>query len=112
MIDDKVEARINTVIDRFPEPHGSEIRDIWAKWTATNPEAPLHVSWSRYAAEFEEQSLLYSERRVYLRRITNELRDAETPRNNWQKIAKALAAVASAFFLFFMALTRAARAAE
>ncbi len=112
MIDNEVEARISTVIDRFPEPHGAEIREIWSKWTSTNPEAPLHLSWSRYAADFEEQSLLYSERRVYLRRITNELRDAETPRNSWQRIAKALAAMASAFFLFFMALTRAARAAE
>jgi len=50
--------------------------------------------------------------RVYLKRVTNELRELEVPLTNWQKVAKALAAVASVFLVIFLALSRVMRGAE
>ncbi|MHA1772010.1 MAG: hypothetical protein ACTSYL_03980 [Candidatus Thorarchaeota archaeon] len=112
MIDTEIDTRIRKVIAGIPSPHKNDLLTIWEGWIATNPEPPFYVSWSDYSAQWDDSEALYTERRVYLRRITNELRDIEVPKTMWQKAAKALAAVASAFFVIFLALSRVARGAE
>jgi hypothetical protein len=109
---EELDARIHRLIDSFPQQHRSLILDLWSKWTATSPEPPFYLSWSKFASQTDDASMLYDENRIYVRRITNEIRDMEVPKTAWQKVAKALAAVASAFFVFIMALSRAARAAD
>ena len=106
------ETKIRTTIEEFPEPHREEILDIWIRWLETNPEVPLFKSWELFSASSDDAEALYTERRVYLKRIKNDLRDMEIPLKGWQKVAKALAAVASVFLVLFLAASRLFRAAE
>ncbi|MHA2020421.1 MAG: hypothetical protein ACW96N_01820 [Candidatus Thorarchaeota archaeon] len=112
MLPNDWESSVRESIERFPQPHKDKILAAWYEWLQTNPESPYYESWSEYSTRFDDQDALYTETRVYLKRVTNELRDFEVPLTNWQKIAKALAAVASVFLVIFLALSRVMRGAE
>lgn len=109
---DDWESRVRDIINGFPSPHREEILEQWYKWVKTNPEPPLYQSWADCSSTFDDQEALYTERRVHLRKVTNELREMEIPMTRWQRVAKALAAVASIFLVVFLALSRAMRVAE
>ena len=104
--------KIRDTIEGFPEPHREEILQLWIEFVETNPEAPLYKSWVTFSAKADDEEALYTQRRVYLKRVKNDLRDMEVPLKGWQKVAKALAAVASIFLVVFLALSRVLRAAE
>ncbi|MHA1741545.1 MAG: hypothetical protein ACTSVD_05580 [Candidatus Thorarchaeota archaeon] len=107
-----VDEKIRRVISRFPPPHRDDILRLWEQWVATSPAPPYYVGWSAFAREVDDSQQLYSEKRIYMRRVTNELRELEVPKTMWQKVAKALAAVASFFLVVFLALSRVARGAD
>jgi len=111
MIDDW-ENKIQSTIEGFPEPHREDILHLWIEWVETNPESPLYESWAAFSSKVDDEEALYTERRVYLKRIKNDLKDIEIPLKGWQKVAKALAAVASVFLVLFLALSRVFRATE
>ncbi|MHA2043173.1 MAG: hypothetical protein ACXAAO_04095 [Candidatus Thorarchaeota archaeon] len=111
-LDDGWKSRIQDVIEGFPEPHREEILELFIEWIATNPDQPLYQNWSEYSSKTDDQEALYTERRVFLKRVTNELRETEIPLKRWQKVAKALAAVASVFLVIFLAISRAMRVTE
>jgi len=106
------ENKIRTTIEGFPEPHREDILQLWIEWLETNPESPLYESWVTFSAKADDEEALYTERRVYLKRVKNDLRDMEIPLKGWQKVAKGLAAVASVFLVLFLAISRLFRAAE
>ncbi len=106
------EARIQEIIEGFPDPHKDEILELYLEWIETNPDQPLYQNWAEYSSKIDDQEALYTERRVYLKRVTNELRVMEIPLKRWQKVAKALAAVASVFLVIFLAISRAMRVTE
>jgi hypothetical protein len=106
------ETQIRETIKGFPSPHREEILEQWEKWLKTNPESPFYDSWSENSAVIDDQEALYTEQRVYLRKVTNELRELEIPLTRWQRVAKVLAAVASVFLVIFLAISRAIRVAE
>lgn len=112
MIPENWESEVREAIERFPQPHLDTVLEAWYGWLQTDPEPPFYKSWSEFATRFDNQEALYTELRVYLKRVTNELRDREVPLTLWQRAAKALAAVASVFLVIFLALSRVARAAE
>lgn len=112
MLPSEWESSVRENIEQFPQPHKDKILAAWYEWLQTKPEAPYYESWSEYSSRFDDQEALYTETRVYLKRVTNELREFEVPLTNWQKIAKALAAVASVFLVIFLALSRVMRGAE
>jgi hypothetical protein len=112
MIPENWENEVRETIERFPQPHKDKILEAWYEWLQTGPEAPFYQSWSDFASRFDDQEALYTELRVYIKRVTNELRNREVPMTLWQKAAKALAAVASVFLVIFLAISRVARAAE
>ena len=109
---DDWESRIREVIGGFPSPHREEILEQWNEWVKTNPETPLYQGWTEYSSTIDDQEALYTDRRVHLRKITNELREMEIPLTRWQRVAKTLAAIASIFLVVFLAISRAARVAE
>jgi hypothetical protein len=104
--------KIRKTIEEFPEPHREEILQLWLEFLDTNPEVPLYKSWVIFSTKADNEEELYTQRRVYLKRVKNDLRDIEIPLKGWQKVAKALAAVASVFLVLFLALSRVFRAAE
>ena len=106
------ENKIRSTIEGFPEPHREEIMQLWITWLETNPEPPLYENWVTFSSTTDDEEALYTQRRVYLKRIKNDLRDYEIPLKGWQKVAKAIAAVASVFLVLFLALSRVFRAAE
>ncbi|MFX1483226.1 MAG: hypothetical protein ACFFCP_08555 [Promethearchaeota archaeon] len=106
------ESQVQEVIEGFPAPHREEILEIYLEWIKTKPEQPLYQNWSEYSLQFDDQEELYTEKRVYLKRITNELRELEIPLKGWQKVAKVLAAIASVFLVIFLAISRAMRVTE
>ncbi|TFF91140.1 hypothetical protein EU545_05415 [Candidatus Thorarchaeota archaeon] len=112
MIPEEMEQRIRNTIDDFPSPYCEDIHSMWDTWLATNPEEPYYLSWSEFASKDEDDSSLFNEKRIYIKKVSNELRDLEVPKTFWQKVAKALAAVASMFLVIFLALSRVSRAAE
>ncbi|KXH74183.1 MAG: hypothetical protein AM326_10080 [Candidatus Thorarchaeota archaeon SMTZ-45] len=109
---DDWENRIRETIKGFPSPHRDEILQLWDEWLKQKPESPLYESWAQYSSKMDDQDALYTETRVYLRKIKNELREMEIPLKMWQKVAKTLAAVASVFLVIFLALSRAMRVTE
>ncbi|MFX1606688.1 MAG: hypothetical protein ACFFDD_12410 [Promethearchaeota archaeon] len=109
---DDWKSRVHEIINGFPSPHREEILEQWYKWLKTNPESPLYQGWANHSSKIDDQEALYTERRVYLRKVTNELREMEIPMTRWQRVAKVLAAVASVFLVIFLALSRAMRVAE
>jgi hypothetical protein len=111
-IPDDWESRVHETINGFPSPHRKDILEQWHKWLKTNPETPLYQSWADHSSVIDDQESLYTERRVYLRKVTNELRELEVPLTRWQRVAKVLAAVASVFLVIFLALSRAMRVTE
>ena len=111
-IPDDWETRVQEVIEGFPDPYKREILELYVEWIETQPEQPLYESWKEYSSKIDDQEALYTERRIYLRKITNELRNMEIPLKRWQKVAKALAAVASVFLVIFLAISRAMRVTE
>ena len=106
------ENRVHETINGFPSPHREKILEQWYAWIKTNPETPLYQSWADHSSVIDDQEALYTERRVFLKKVTNELREMEIPLTRWQKVAKALAAAASVFLVIFLALSRAMRVAE
>ncbi len=111
-IPDDWETRVQEIIEGFPAPHKEEILELYIEWIKSNPELPLYQNWADYSAKIDDQEALYTERRVYLKKVTNKLRGMEIPLNRWQKVAKALAAVASVFLVIFLAISRAMRVTE
>ena len=109
---DNWENKIQSTIEGFPEPYKEEILQLFFEWIKTNPQSPLYSNWLDFSAKIDDQTELYTERRVYLKRVKNELRDLENPPKRWQKAAKALAAVASIFLVIFLAISRVFRGAE
>lgn len=107
-----LDSKIRNTIEGFPEPHRQEILQLWIEWLETEPQTPLYENWTVFSSKFDDEKSLYTERRVYLKRVKNDLRDIEIPLKGWQKVAKALAAVASVFLVLFLALSRVFRAAE
>ncbi|MHA2133351.1 MAG: hypothetical protein ACXAEN_11500 [Candidatus Thorarchaeota archaeon] len=112
LITDEWEDRVRTTIERFPSPYREDILDMWIDWLGTDPQPPFYLSWSEYSAEKDDSEALYTEIRVYLKRVANELRDNELPKTFWQKMAKGLAAIASMFLVIFLALSRVARGSD
>ena len=112
MIPIEWEEKIRKAIERFSPPHNTTILGYWDEWLATNPVSPFYESWSEFASLKDDKEALYTEARVYLKRVTNDLREFEVPLRTWQKVAKALAAVASIFLVIFLALSRVARASD
>ncbi|MHA1480114.1 MAG: hypothetical protein ACTSQZ_01650 [Candidatus Thorarchaeota archaeon] len=112
MMNEEWEQNIRKVITGFPQPYQNTITQYWDEWLTSNPEPPFFESWSNFASLKDDSDELFTEKRVYLKRVTNELRDREIPLSTWQKVAKALAAVASIFLVIFLALSRVARASE
>ena len=106
------ENQIRDTIEGFPEPHREEILQVWFEWLETNPEAPLYQSWAAFSSKVDDDKALYTQRRVYLKRVKNDLREMEIPLTGWQKVAKGLASVASVFLVLFLALSRIFRATE
>ena len=106
MIDENWEKTIEHKIDGFPEKERNAIFAIWNDWLDSSPTTPFYQSWEEFAAERDDPMELYSETRVYVKRVRNDLRDMEIPQSNRQKIARALAAVASIFVVFFVAVSR------
>lgn len=100
------------MIEGFPSPYGEKVLDIWESWISTNPNQPYHENWTTYSSERDDKEALYTELRVYLKRVANELRDFEIPPTTWQKLAKALASIASVFLVVLLALSRVARASD
>jgi hypothetical protein len=111
-IPDDWESRVQNTINGFPSPHREEILEQWLEWVKTSPETPLYQSWDEYSSTIDDQEALYTERRVFLKKVRNELREMEIPLTRWQKVAKTLAAVASVFLVVFLALSRAMRVSE
>jgi hypothetical protein len=109
---DDMMVSVREVIDQFPEPHRSDIFKLWEDYLDTNPQSPYYVSWTEFSAQSDDANALYTERRVYLKRVKNELRDQEIPLKLWQKVAKGFAAVASVFLIIFLAITRVFRVAD
>ena len=109
---DDWENQVQEIINGFPSPHREEILEQWYEWLKTTPEMPLYQSWADHSSTIDDQEALYTERRVFLKKIRNELRDMEIPMTRWQKVAKTLAAVASVFLVIFLALSRAMRVTE
>jgi hypothetical protein len=112
MIPTEWEEKIRQTIQKFSPPHNTTILTYWDEWLAMNPQSPFYESWSEFASLKDDQEALYTEARVYLKRVTNDLRDFEIPLGTWQKVAKALAAVASIFLVVFLALSRVVRASD
>ncbi len=112
MLDDSWKRTVEEMIERFPVTHRDIILKIWYDWLDTNPQAPFYVSWSDFSSQHDDQEALYTETRVFLKKVANELREREVPRTSWQKIAKALAAAASVLLVIFLALSRAFHAEE
>ncbi len=112
MIPIEWKEKIRKTIERFSAPHNTTILGYWDEWLATNPVAPFYESWSEFTSLRDDQEALYTEARIYLKRVTNDLREFEVPLRTWQKVAKALAAVASIFLVIFLALSRVARASD
>ena len=106
------ETQVREVIEGFPAPHREEILEIYIEWIETNPEEPLYQSWTEYSSKIDDQEALYTEKRVYLKKVANTLREMEIPLKRWQKVARALAAVASVFLVIFLAISRAMRVTE
>ncbi len=112
MIPEEIDSRIRTTIEEFPNPYRHEILATWDSWIATDPDTPYYLSWSEFASQDDDESSLFNEERIYIKKVSNELRDLAVPKTFWQKVAKALAAVASMFLVIFLALSRVSRAAE
>ena len=112
MISKDWETKVRRIIERFPTKHATTILNIWYDWLKTNPQSPFYTSWSDFASERDDSESLFTETRVYVKRVTNELRDLEIPNTLWQKVAKGLAAIASVFLVIFLAVSRIARASE
>ncbi len=112
MIPTEWEDKIRNSIQRFPPPHTEIILGYWEEWLSTGPESPFFESWREFASMKDDREALYTEIRVYIKRVTNDLREFEVPLGTWQKVAKALAAVASIFLVVFLALSRVARASD
>ncbi|TFG11980.1 hypothetical protein EU537_10915 [Candidatus Thorarchaeota archaeon] len=106
------DEKVQDTIESFPQPYRSEILDIWNKWIAQSPETPYYENWNAFSMDWDDKQALYTEKRVYLKRVTNELQELEVPATIWQKVARALAAVASVFLVVFLALSRVARASD
>lgn len=106
------ENKIRNTIEGFPEAHRDKILQLWFEWLETEPQTPLYEDWAEFSCKIDDEEALYTERRVYLKRVKNDLRDFENPLKGWQKVAKALAAVASVFLVLFLAITRVFRVAE
>lgn len=112
MIPTEWEDKIQNSIQRFPSPHNETILGYWNEWLSTGPSSPFYESWSEFASMKDDREALYTETRVYVKRVNNDLREFEVPLSTWQKVAKALAAVASIFLVVFLALSRVARASD
>ncbi|NWF95595.1 MAG: hypothetical protein HXY34_05600 [Candidatus Thorarchaeota archaeon] len=112
MIDSRTDDAIGGIINEFPQPYRDATMRLWELWKNTDPTPPYYLSWSEFASNHDDAGALYTEQRVYNRRITNELRSLEVPRTLRQRVAHALAAVAGIFLVVFLALSRALRAAE
>ena len=106
MIEDDWEPKIRRTIERFPNPQREEVLTIWDNWIESIPTRPFSESWSEFSLEYDDPTALYTDTRVYIKRVRNELRDFEIPKTTWQKAAKTLAAAASIFVVIFMALSR------
>jgi RNAse (barnase) inhibitor barstar len=109
---DSIMDSVREKIEEFPEPHRSDMLELWEDWLETNPQYPLYISWSEFSARSDDQDELFTERRVFLKRVKNELRDQEVPLKIWQKVAKGLAAVASLFLRVFLAISRVFRVTD
>ena len=109
---DNITDSVRETIDGFPEPHRSEILELWEEWLETDPQCPLYMSWSEFSSKSDDQNELFTEKRVYLKRVKNELRDQEIPLKLWQKVAKGLATVASLFLIMVLAISRVFRVAD
>jgi hypothetical protein len=112
MVIDGITDSVREAIEEFPEPHRADILRLWEEYLDTNPQSPYYISWSEFSAKSDDPNALYTERRVYLKRVKNELRDREIPPKLWQKVAKGFAAVASVVLIIFLAITRVFRVAD
>ncbi len=45
-LDDEWKSRIQEVIEGFPEPHRTEILELFIEWIETNPDQPLYQNWT------------------------------------------------------------------
>jgi hypothetical protein len=110
-IDDMMDS-VREAIEEFPEPHRTDILKLWEDYLDTNPQRPYYIGWTEFSARHDDPNALYTERRVYLKRVKNELRNQEIPPKLWQKVAKAFAAVASVFLIIFLAISRVFRVSD
>jgi hypothetical protein len=112
MIPVEWEDKITSTIQQFPSPYNKSILGVWEEWLKTDPESPFYENWTDFSSARDDEEALFTETRVYFKRVANELREREVPPTSLQKIAKALAAVASIFLVIFLAISRVARASD
>jgi len=106
MMDEDWERIIEHSIEGFPMQERDAILEIWNDWLLTSPTTPFYTNWEEFASLRDDPNTLYSETRIYIKKIRNKIRDMEIPQTNRQRFARALAAVASIFVVFFMAISR------
>lgn len=106
MLDEKWEREIREKINLFPKGERDKILHIWNQWLDSNPVAPYYESWIEFASHYDDSTALYTDTRVYIKRVRNELKNFEIPKSNRQRVAEILAAIAGVFVLIFVTISR------
>lgn len=112
MLPDELEMKVRKVIDRYPPSIREQVLYIWEDWLKSTPRAPFYLNWDEFSSRYDDQEALYTDLRVYLKKVTNELKEYEVPPTMRQRISKALAAIVSVILVILLALSRVARASE
>ncbi len=106
------EEKIRAIIERFPPPQKEEILFIWEKWIEANPQSPFYSDWAEFAEQYDNQEDLYTETRVYIKKVSIELKELEIPPTIRQRVSKVLASVISIVLVILLALSRVARGSD
>ncbi|MEM2141692.1 MAG: hypothetical protein QXS20_11035 [Candidatus Thorarchaeota archaeon] len=108
----EMERKVNRILSALPTEDRTYVSRLWSEWRASEPVVPLYMSWLNFALARGNDESLFDRRTISIRRIANEIRDMEVPKSTRQRIVAALSALATAFFLVIMALSRLVRASE
>ncbi len=112
MLPDEWERKVRRAIDKYPSPIRDQVLAIWEEWLKSEPHAPFYINWNEFSSRYDDQEALYTDLRVYLKKVTNELKEFEVPPTMRQRVSKALAAIVSIILVILLALSRVARASE
>ncbi len=105
-------SRIEGIIEGFPEPHRDIVRGLWNKWLKQNPAPIYFENWDNFIKKNYTPEPLYDEVMIFIKRISNELKELEFPPKGWQKVTKVLASATGALVVGVMILSRILRATE